>query len=241
MGIALLALASCSTIPSGKNLKKAASYNASLGSQYLNTGDLKKAREKLLKALRQDNKNAQANFSYGLLLARVEQYEEAETFLLNALELSPDEAHFHDTYGIFLCTAKRYEEAMEEFATSADNPFNEAPEYAYNNAGSCALGAGQLNLAETNTRQALRNNPKFPPALLNMAEIMLSRHKAHLADAYYQRYTKYSQATADSLWLGVRIKRQLGDRPSADEYGQQLKRTFPQSAEALRYLESKSL
>jgi type IV pilus assembly protein PilF len=38
---------------------------------------------------------------------------------------------------------------------------------------------------------------------------------------------------AQILWLGVRIERKLGDRNSEASYGAQLRRSFPDSREAL--------
>ena len=223
------------------DLKKAAEYNADLGSQYFQAGDLKKARDKLTKALDQDSENPRANFSYAMLLARVKQPSEAETYFRRAISLSPDETHYNDAFGVFLCGLDRYEDAKEQFLASATNPYNEIPEYAYNNAGSCAMKLGRIDDAQANTREALRKNPRFTPALLNLAEISLEQRKVDVADAYYSRYLKYGQHTADSLWLGVQIKRFLGDREAIEEYGLRLKRDFPQSAETLQYLESKQL
>lgn len=157
-------LPACTTTTPSKNsgnLKKAAEYNASLGSEYLNVGELKKARAKLIKALDQDDQNAEANFSYALLLSRIKQVAQAETYFKKATELAPDETHYSDTFGIFLCGLGRFDEANTQFNLSANNPYNKTPEYAYNNAGSCALSLGKHIEAEDNIRQALRENPRF--------------------------------------------------------------------------------
>lgn len=225
----------------GADLARAAEYNASLGTQYLNTGDLKKARVKLLKALEQDSANAQANFSYAMLLARVKQPGDAETHFRKAISLLPDENYYVDAFGVFLCEQGRYRDATEQFLKSATNPYNETPEYAYNNAGSCAMRLGRIDDAQANSREALRKNPRFTPALLNLAEISLQQEKIEVADAYYSRYLKYGAHTPDSLWLGIQIKRFLGDQAAIDEFGLRLKRDFPQSRETLLYLESKQL
>jgi type IV pilus assembly protein PilF len=39
-------------------------------------------------------------------------------------------------------------------------------------------------------------------------------------------------ATAESLWLALRIERRLGQRAAELSYGNQLRRRFPQSSEA---------
>ena len=46
------------------------------------------------------------------------------------------------------------------------------------------------------------------------------------------RHAKIVDATAESLWLALRIERRLGQRAAELSYGNQLRRRFPQSREA---------
>jgi len=220
---------------------KAAIANADLGAKYLESGDLKRAKAKLEKALKSDDENAKANFYYAILLSRTKQPEEAEDHFLKATKFAPDETHYNDIFGIFLCKIGRLEDANVQFAVSATSAFNQTPEFSYNNAGSCAMSFGEIASAEQQIRKALRQNPRFTPALLNMVEILLEQEKYEIADAYYLRYLKYGNHTADSLWLGIQIKRYLGDHIATEAFGLRLKSDFPQSRETLLYLESKQL
>ena len=238
----VLLVAGCSTVvPYRGDPVKASAANAELGAKYLETGDLKKARIKLEKALAANDENAKANFYYAILLQKVNQPEKAKPYFLKATELAPEETHYYETFGVLLCRLGDYKEANEQFTKSATNPFNLTAEYAYNNAGSCAMSLGKIEDAEDNIRKALRKNPRFTPALLNMVEILLEQDEYEIAEAYYLRYLKYGKHTADSLWLGIQLNRFLGDRIAMDEYGLRLKSDFPQSRETLLYLESKQL
>lgn len=238
----VLIVTGCTTaVPDQVDPIKASFANGELGAKYLETGDLKKARIKLEKALAGNPENAKANFYYAILLSKVKQPVEAEPYFLKATRLAPQETHYYETFGVFLCRLGKFKEANVQFTKSATEPFNQTPEYAYNNAGSCAMSVGKIEDAEDNIRKALRANPRFTPALLNMVEILLEQDKYEIADAYYLRYLKYGQHTADSLWLGIQLKRFLGDRIAMDEYGLRLKIDFPQSRETLWYLESKQL
>ena len=82
-------MVACTTVQvqSEASKKKAAAYNAQLGSQYLQAGDLKKAREKLQKAISQDEDNPSANFTYGMLLARVKQVDDAKNHFAREIQL----------------------------------------------------------------------------------------------------------------------------------------------------------
>ena len=218
---------------------QASQVNASLGARYLGQGDLKRARAKLVKALAQNGQNHYANFNYAMLLSRLKAPQQAEDYFRRAIALSPDETSYQDAFGIFLCAQGRVDEARRQFIRSATNPFNQTPEYAYNNAASCAMQHGRFDAAQTAARDALRENPRFPSTLLNLAELSLRAGKVAVADAYYSRYVKYGRHSADSLWLGIRIKR-LRDNPKAVQtYAQRLKRDFPQARETLLYLESR--
>ena len=216
--------------------RDAAQYNAQLGAQYLQRGDLDQAREKLLKALDQDDNNALAHATYAQLQARVSEPASAQVHFKRALQLKPDEADYRNSYGIYLCGEGQYEEAKKQFRTAADNAYYRTPEFALDNAGLCMLDADRLNDAENYLREALRVNPQFANAYLHMADLMHRRQRLTVADAYYQRFTAYGRESAESLWLGLQIKRDAGQLKSAEQYASRLLNQFPASQEAGEYL-----
>ena len=52
------------------------------------------------------------------------------------------------------------------------------------------------------------------------------------ARAYLQRFLEVSKHTAASLWMGIRIERQLGDKDAIASYKLALRNNFPDSNEA---------
>lgn len=214
----------------------AAQFNAQLGAQYLHRGELDQAQEKLLKALDQDNNNALAHVTYANLQSRVGENASAQTHFERALELDPDEAEHRNSYGIFLCEVEKYDLAQKQFRVAASNPYYRTPEFALDNAGLCMLDANQLTEAEGYLREALRVNPQFANAYLHMADLMHRRTRLTVADAYYQRYQAHASETAESLWLGLKIKRDMGDTPTAESYATRLLNEFPGSEEAGEFL-----
>jgi type IV pilus assembly protein PilF len=105
------------------------------------------------------------------------------------------------------------------------------PEFAYTNAGVCALKIPDVAKAEEYFRQALKINPRFGDALFEMAQLNFNRTNYLPARAYLQRHMEVSQRTSASLWLGIRIERALGDTATADIYAKLLKTDFPNSKE----------
>ena len=221
---------------SAKKAADAAQFNAQLGAQYLNRGQLEQAREKLLKALEQDEANALAHVTYAQLQARVSQPTSALKHFKLALSLEPDEPDHNNSFGIYLCQEGRFDEAQEQFRVAADNAYYGTPEFALDNAGICMLQAERLSEAENYLREALRVNPQFASAYLNMADLMHRYERLAVADAYYQRFTAYGPDTAESLWLGVKIKRDAGKIDTAEQFATRLLNQFPASKQAGEYL-----
>lgn len=236
--VLVLLLQSCAgkTELTPEKRQDAAQYNAQLGAQYLQRGELDQAQEKLLKALDQDENNALAHATYANLQYRVGQPESADVHFKLALKLDPEEAEYRNSYGIYLCGVEDYDAAGKQFRAAADNPYYRTPEFALDNAGLCMLDAGRLNDAEGYLREALRVNPQFANAYLHMADLMHRKQRLTVADAYFQRYNAYGAESAESLLLGLRIKRDAGDIESAQNYASRLLNQFPASEQAGEYL-----
>lgn len=236
--VGLLVLQGCASGggQTSKQRHDAAQFNAQLGAQYLQRGELDQAREKLLKALDQDDNNALAHVTYGKLQFRVSEVANARVHFKKALALEPDEAEHRNSYGIFLCEIDEYEAAQEQFRAAADNPYYKTPEFALDNAGLCMLDANRLTEAESFLREALRENPQFANAYLHMADLMHRQRRLTVADAYFQRYKAYGAESAESLWLGLKITRDSGDIQTAENYATRLLNRFPASQEAGEYL-----
>ncbi|MEE9575609.1 MAG: type IV pilus biogenesis/stability protein PilW, partial [Gammaproteobacteria bacterium] len=132
----------------------------------------------------------------------------------------------------FLCRESRFDEAEAAFLKAANNPLYATPEIAYSNAGSCAMNQGKLDIAETYFRDALQKNPRVAIALLQMAEISYDTNNYLSARGYMQRYLEISAHTAKSLWLGIQIENELGDKNTLSSYKLLLKNKFPDSKEA---------
>jgi type IV pilus assembly protein PilF len=222
-----------------KNAAEAAQYNAELGASYLRRGELEQARKKLEKALDNDTDNPLANVTYAQLQHRVGKHASAGKHFKRAIKLEKNDADLaehYNAYGIFLCKSGNTDAALQQFSRAADNPYYKTPEFALDNAGLCMLDVKQLAEAENYLRKALRINPKFGNAYLHMAELMHRQGRLTVAEAYFQRYLAYGSETAESLLLGLRIKRDAGDKRSAEKFASRLLNEFPESEEAGEYL-----
>jgi type IV pilus assembly protein PilF len=58
------------------------------------------------------------------------------------------------------------------------------------------------------------------------------------ARGFLERYLELGRTDASTLWLALRIERNLGNSAAAKSYAQRLKREYPQAAETRELLES---
>lgn len=238
---ALLLLSGCATTsgPTEQEQKKAAQLNARLGANYLRRGSLELANEKLQKALRQDDENVDAHATYALLQMELGKPDAAHRHFREALSLAPDDPQLQNNYGTFLCNRDEYDAGIEQFLRAAENRLYNTPEYAYANAGACAVDAGRHQEARRYLRQALEIRPRMPSALRELAQLEYRSGRIVSARKYLERYHNAVQPSARTLLLATRVERRLGNNESANRYGRQLLRNFPDSEEARRFLEER--
>lgn len=227
-------------------LTKAASLNTSLGAGYMQQADedfaqrrpdearakLELAKAKLDKALTLDDSLPETYMVYGLLEERLGEYESAEQRYKRALRLDPGYPEANNAYGAFLCTQDRVEEAERHFQAAVKNPLYKTPEFAYANAGRCAMRIGEYDKAEEYLRKALAENSRFSQALYYLAQVEFEQRNFGKARAYLKRFHDGFGYTPETLWLSVRTEYMLDDYAAMSSYGQLLTERFPNSQEA---------
>ncbi|MDQ7016062.1 MAG: type IV pilus biogenesis/stability protein PilW [Gammaproteobacteria bacterium] len=221
--------------------QKAAKFNAQLGASYLHRGNLNQAKYKLEKALEQDANNITANSTYALFQARLGKIKEADRYFRKALRLSKNDAEILNNYGTFLCQQKQPREAEKRFLEAAKDLLYQTPEYAYTNAGICALDHRQFLQAAKYLKKALSLNPRFGSALRTMANLYQQKRRYRLALVYLQRYHKYYTESPATLWMSIKIYRGLKNAQQANAFTAKLRRQFPDSAETESIINKRSI
>ena len=217
---------------------KLADLHTKLGIGYLREGKLELAWKRLHKALDIDPDYSTANNAMALILERLGQPNKAEEHYQRAVAANPGDSSAQNNYGRFLCKHGRYEEGEERFLRALSNTLYQTPELVYTNAGLCAKSGGDAAKAEAYFRNALQIQPKIAIALVNMAELSFNNDNHLSSRAYLQRYLEVRNHSAQSLWLGIRIERELGDQNALSSYAMLLKAQYPDSGETQLLLES---
>jgi type IV pilus assembly protein PilF len=209
-----------------------ARVHTELAASYFELGNMGVALEEVREALRADPGYAPANNVAGLIYAQLKEDRLAEESFQTALQINPSDFDAHNNYGRFLCERKQEREAVKHFLAAVGNPLYTTPERSWVNAGMCARRAGDVPAAEGYFQQALKLRPGQPQALYQMADLAYARRNYVQAKGYLRRLTQVTTATAEVLWLGVRVERRLGDRASEASYALQLRNRYPNSREA---------
>jgi type IV pilus assembly protein PilF len=240
-----LALAGCITTSSKPaapvSKKEAAKYNMELGISYLRQGDYKGAQQKLEKAVKEDDSLATAFSALGIVFEKLGDPDGAESNYRRAVSIEPSDPDTLNSLAVFLCLQKKEtKEALRYFDKALAVPLSKADSnkaMVYTNAGTCAKRE-DLARAETYLRSALASEPSFRQALVQLADVALLRENYLQSRAFLERYLAAGPASADALWIGVRVERALGEPGASKRYAERLKKEFPSSVEAGQLLES---
>ncbi len=234
--VMVVTLSACNSTPDikpdvGEGSDSLAETNLKLGIGYLQQGQRDLALNKLQRAIELNPKLAKAHNAIAILYDQLGQAGLALQHAERAVDLDPQDALAHLNYGAFLCKQNQLDRADAQFQLVFKNPLYASPEAAYENAGVCAMRVPDPAKAEQYFRSALQLNPKLPISLYQMAVLHYQTERYLQARAYLQRYAEVSQHSPQSLWLGIRVERQLGDKNTASGYAMQLKSNFPDSEE----------
>lgn len=235
--ISLLAGCVAEPVVSNSNIKKASEENAKLGLAYMQRGRYETALHKLKKSLKQNPENAEAHQYIAVLYVRLDRPKDAEKHYLAALENMPDSslssrvAAVRNNYAVFLCQQKRYDEAKNYFEMVTNDPLYQSRDRLFENMALCEQAKGNLHQAERLYIKALKLNPESRKSLLGMAQINHDKGLNIQAQTYLNKFLKYGEHNAESLWLALLIERQRGNKERVANYSIRLKTKYPDAKE----------
>jgi type IV pilus assembly protein PilF len=246
LALLVVGLSACVTEKSGHqapeaSANEAAQLNLELGIGYLRQGDLLSARDKLDKAIEQDPSLDTAYTALALVYEQLGDAKEAEYNYRRAVQKSPEDPDALNSLGAFLCRSQgRRAEALKYFDRALAVPLSKKfvnRAMLNTNAGVCVKPI-DLGRAEAYLRAALAVDPKYLPALVQMADVAFEQGNYLQSRAFLERYMGAAPSSSpDALWLGVRIETALGDISAAEGFAARLRTEFPESTETSLLLE----
>jgi len=208
-----------------------ARIHTELAGSYYQRGNLAVALSEARIAAAADSSYAPAYNLLGLVYSDLREKDLAEEAFERALRINPNDPDANHNYAWFLCENKREEESIRYFLLAVRYPLYATPQKSYTMAATCALRKNNEKDAYEYLERALKLDPSYYPALINLAQLKYRRGELDGARVLVVRYNKVAEPTSESLWLAVRIERKLGDSSASTSYANQLRRRFPGSKE----------
>ena len=215
--------------------RKRARIRLELALGYFEQGKTTVALDEIKQALAIDPTFSDAFNLRGLVYMRLDDPGLAEDSFRRAIALNPRDANAMHNYGWLLCQQKRYGDATQQFSRALAAPGYGDRAKTLMTQGVCQLQAGQKAEAERSLTQAYELDASNPITGYNLALLLTQRQEWTRAQFYIRRVNNTQSANAETLWLGVKVERQLNNREAASQLGGQLQRRFPQSKEAQAY------
>ena len=208
-----------------------ARVHAELAALYFNRGNMAVALEELRIAASADSEYPLTYSLFGLVYMELREPQLAQQNFERGLRLAPTDPDINHNYGWFLCQTGRENESVKYFMQAIRNPLYVTPWRSYSAAGSCSLRKNNLKEAEEFFQRALAQMPDDPASLLQLGQVRYRQGGLEEARRLVGRFNRLVEPTAESLWLGLRVERKLGERLAETSYANQLRRRFAASRE----------
>lgn len=201
-----------------------------LATGYFEQGQYAVALEEANLALATTPHNIDALNLRGLTLMRLQQPQAARESFEQALRLQPRHPDTLHNLGAWHCQQGQYALADRDFASALATGYPRAVR-TWTARGLCQVLAEQPAAALQSLLQAQALQPGQPLVTYNLGWILYRQGEFDRAQSYTRSLNNSPQANAESLWLGVRIERALGQTQTMNQLADQLKKRYPLSRE----------
>jgi len=216
--------------------RRIASSHVELGTAYLQASKMGTAIEEAHYAIAIDPSYAPGYHLLGQVHMYLNENEAAQRAFQEALARAPGDPDINNTYGWFLCVNGREQEGLALLQKAAQNPFNTTPARPVTNAGLCYLRMKDEKAAADQFARALVLDPANTVAAYQLGEIAYRQGDYVRARDFVTELNQANEPTAESVWLGLRVERKLGNREAEAAYVAQLRNKFRTSRQYQDYL-----
>lgn len=212
--------------------RRRARIRLELAAAYFGRGQLSTALDEVKQSIAFDSNYSEAYEMRGLIYDALNEPRFAEESFRRALQINARNGSAAHNLAWFLCRRQEFVRAEEFFQRAADFPGTISLSKTLMARGVCQMQAGSLAKAEKHLQRAHELDPSNPAVSFNLALVLHRSREYERARFYIRRVNNISErATAESLWLGVRIEHKLGNMAGRDELAIQLRNRFGASRE----------
>ena len=211
--------------------RKRARIRMELAVGYFEQGKTNIALDELKQVIAIDPSYADAYNLRGLIYMQLNDARLAEESFRRAVVLNPRDANTLNNLGWLQCQQRRFDEADQTFQQALGNPLYPERAKTLMAQGLCQARAGKSEVAERTLAKAYELDAGNPIVGYNLANLLFARGEMPRAQFYIRRLNNSELANAESLWLGIKVERKLGDKLAMAQLADQLKKRFPRSRE----------
>lgn len=215
--------------------RKRARIRMELALGYFEQGQTSVALDEVKQVIGIDPSFSQAYNLRGLIYMRLNDTGQAEDSFRRALSLDPRDGDTLHNYGWLQCQQRRYDDSVRSFGQALANPTYGGRAKTLMAQGLCQARAGRTADAERSLSRSYELDAANPVTGYNLARLLYQRGDLKRSQFYIRRLNNSELANAESLWLGIRVERRLGDRVAMTQLAEQLRRRHPQSRELTAY------
>ena len=215
--------------------RKRARIRLELAVGYFEQGQTTIALDELKQSIAADPNYSEGYNLRGLIYMRLDDFRFAEESFRKALSLQPRDSNVMHNLGWLMCLSARYPESTELFNRALSNPQYGERAKTFRAQGLCQSRAGSRAEAEVSLMKSYELDAGNPITAYNLADLLFQRGDFVRSQFYVRRLNNSELANAESLWLGVKVERQLANRDAVQQLAAQLEKRFPQSAQASAY------
>ena len=211
--------------------RKRARIRMELAVGYFEKGMTNIALDELKKVIAIDPSYADAYNLRGLIYMQLNDARLAEESFRRAVALNPRDANTLHNLGWLQCQQRRFDDADQTFQQALGNPLYPERAKTLMAQGLCQARAGKSEVAERTLAKAYELDAGNAIVGYNLANLLFARGDMPRAQFYIRRLNNSELANAESLWLGIKVERKLGDKLAMAQLADQLKKRFPRSRE----------
>jgi type IV pilus assembly protein PilF len=211
--------------------RRRARIRLELASGYFTEGKTTIALDELKQVLTADPNYGEAYNLRGLIYMRLSDVRQAEDSFRRALAINPRDGDSAHNYGWLLCQQRRYDESLALFTQANASPLYTSQSKTYMTRGLCELAANRRAEAERSFARSYELDASNPVSGYNLSALLFQRGEMERAQFYTRRLNNSDLANSETLWLGIKIERKLGNLQAVEQLSTQLRRRYPQSRE----------
>lgn len=228
-------VAAVQAAPEGGDIARRAQIRMELAASYLQAGQATVALQEVAQAIALEPRNADAYALQGLILLGMRDYPAARNSLQQSLSLKPGDPRTLHNMGWLDCLEGRYAQGVAVLDRVLDSPRYAESSKTLMTKAMCQRQAGDVAAAEKTFLQAYEMDAGNPVIAYHLADLLFRRQELERARFYARRLNNGEYANAESLWLGIRVEKAMGDKAAVRQLADQLQRRFPDSKEWQRY------